>query len=100
METKIDRTTTIYLVTDPTALSVFADVLTETTLESFMRMVLGGLKPDENPTIYTDYFAAKLDAVKRLGARDRRDPTQERNFEEEAFEATHNMSDIHEELGG
>jgi hypothetical protein len=68
---KIDKETTIYLVTDPTPDSEFEDVYYETTLNGIELQVLGFYKVGklltyENPTIYTYKIEANKDAFKRL----------------------------------
>ena len=74
---KITTTTPIWIVTDPTPVSVIEDVLHPCTLPQLENIILGAAMgcarqrmSDANLTIYTSAGDAEVDAQSRLDARD------------------------------
>ena len=57
-----------WMVIDPTADSVMADICFETTLEGFVLQLKGGLTMDRHPTIFTNETEADVNAFGRLVA--------------------------------
>ena len=57
-----------WLVTNPTPESEESDILYETTLAGLERQFRGGLTAAENPTIFTDEGAARVEAFGRMVA--------------------------------
>jgi len=72
---KITTQTKLWIVTDPSPVSILADICFPATLAELELQILGasvvGYKlTDKNMTIYTDIGDAEADAESRLCARD------------------------------
>lgn len=59
-----------WVVVDPEATSVTADVCFESSIRGLEAQFRGGLSVSENPTIFTDREEAEREAKRRLAARD------------------------------
>ncbi len=59
---------TFWVVTDPTQESEEADILFEASVRRLELQFKGGLPMDQQPTIFTDEKAAKIEAFGRLTA--------------------------------
>jgi len=57
-----------WVVTDPTPESALEDILFETSLRGLELQFKGGLTAGDNPTIFTDWFEAQVEAEGRLVA--------------------------------
>ena len=73
---KITRETKLWIVTDPTPVSILPDICWPATLANLENQIIGagvvGEKmSDKNMTIYTDMGEAEADAESRLIARDK-----------------------------
>ena len=72
---KITRETKLWIVTDPTPVSVKYDIFFPATLAELELQILGAgvvgdRMTDKNMTIYTDMGEAEADAESRLNSRD------------------------------
>jgi len=63
---KIDATTRIWVVTDPTPVSTLPDICFETTLAGLRVQFFGGLNMERRPTLFTTREEAHEDAKNRL----------------------------------
>jgi hypothetical protein len=63
---KIDATTPIWVVTDPTPVSTLPDICFETTLDGLRLQFAGGLSTDQRPVLWTTQEEAHEDAKNRL----------------------------------
>ncbi len=63
---KIDATTPLWCVTDPTPHSTLPDVCFATTLDGLRLQFAGGLSMDDHPAIFTSEEEAHKDARNRL----------------------------------
>lgn len=58
-----------WVVTDPTRCSELGDIFFEASLEDLLLQFRGGLRIEDNPTIFTEREEAETDARRRLAAR-------------------------------
>ena len=63
---KIDATTPIWVVTDPTPVSTLPDICFETTIDGLRLQFAGGLSMDQRPTLFTSQEEAHEEAKNRL----------------------------------
>lgn len=63
---KIDATTRLWCVTDPTSRSTLPDVCFATTLDGLRLQFAGGLSMDDHPAVFTSQEEAHEDAKNRL----------------------------------
>ena len=63
---KIDATTPIWVVTDPTPVSTLPDICFETTLDGLRLQFAGGLSMDQRPALFTTQEDAYEEAKTRL----------------------------------
>lgn len=67
---RIETDERFWVVVDPEATSVLADVCFESSIRGLEAQFRGGLAISENPAIFTDRAEAERDAKRRLAARD------------------------------
>ena len=63
---KIDATTPLWCVTDPTPHSTLPDILFATTLDGLRLQFAGGLSMDDHPAVFTSEEEAVEEAKNRL----------------------------------
>ena len=63
---KIDATTRLWCVTDPTPHSTLPDICFATTLDGLRLQFAGGLSMDDHPAVFTSEEEAHEDAKNRL----------------------------------
>ena len=63
---KIDATTRLWCVTDPTPHSTLPDILFATTLDGLRLQFAGGLSMDDHPAVFTTEEEAREEANNRL----------------------------------
>jgi hypothetical protein len=63
---KIDATTRLWVVSNPTPHSILPDVCFETTLDGLRLQFAGGLSMDDDPAVFTSEEAAYEEARNRL----------------------------------
>lgn len=63
---KIDATTRIWVVTDPTPHSTLPDICYATTLDGLRLQFAGGLSMDDHPAVFTSEEVAHEEAKNRL----------------------------------